>query len=174
MTTENDRRRLQISMRDVPEAGRDVNGRIPLDEVLRLDDEARITAPYPLAYDLHVEKVHEDAVVRGTLETRLRCHCDRCLQTYDKPVEIRDVCYFFEDVGEETIDLTDNVREDILLAFPQRLLCRPECKGLCPKCGQNLNRGTCSCPPPEQEESGPWDALDQLRIPDGNDPERNA
>ena len=41
--------------------------------------------------------------------------------------------------------LEDVVREQVLLALPDRVLCRPDCKGLCPRCGQNLNQEACSC-----------------------------
>ena len=46
--------------------------------------------------------------------------------------------------GEE-IDLRDAVQEDVLMAVPMKTLCRPECKGLCPQCGADLNQGDCGC-----------------------------
>ena len=46
---------------------------------------------------------------------------------------------------DETIDLGDLVREQLYLALPMKPLCAEACKGLCPQCGTNLNRGTCDC-----------------------------
>ena len=46
---------------------------------------------------------------------------------------------------EGTIDLKEDVREAIILAFPLKPLCRPECRGLCPHCGRNLNEEKCEC-----------------------------
>ena len=54
-------------------------------------------------------------------------------------------------VGDDAhLDLAPLVRENMLISKPIRILCRPDCKGLCPNCGQNWNEGPCSC----QDESG--------------------
>jgi uncharacterized protein len=53
-----------------------------------------------------------------------------------------DPIYF---IDEGWLDLRKPLREQILLAMPMHLLCRPDCKGLCPNCGQNLNEGPCQC-----------------------------
>jgi len=57
--------------------------------------------------------------------------------------------------------LEEIVREQVLLSIPARTLCRQDCKGLCPRCGQNLNSGTCAC---ETVPADPrWTALSDLR-----------
>ena len=48
-------------------------------------------------------------------------------------------------VENESIELDDLLREDILLELPTKFLCKPDCKGLCPGCGKNLNEGKCDC-----------------------------
>ena len=48
-------------------------------------------------------------------------------------------------VSDERLDLNELLREDILLDLPSKYLCSPDCKGLCPKCGKNLNEGDCGC-----------------------------
>jgi uncharacterized protein len=58
------------------------------------------------------------------------------------------------------IDLDDDVRQYILLAIPQKLLCRDECQGFCPTCGVNKNIVSCTCG--AQEEDSRWDALKKL------------
>lgn len=55
------------------------------------------------------------------------------------------------------LDLREEVREVVLLEVPWHPLCRSDCRGLCPRCGKNLNEGDCSCPP--QRAASPWDAL---------------
>src|SRR5215213_1252628 len=61
----------------------------------------------------------------------------------------------------DAVDLDELVREQILLALPSRHLCREDCKGLCQRCGANLNNGPCSC---EQGEVDPrWAALADLK-----------
>ena len=107
--------------------------------------------------------------ISGTVENRtgivtlgylamftLNTLCDRCLT----PVE-RDFSMRFEHIlvrelagkdeeefivcADDTLDLIPLATEDILLELPTRILCREDCKGLCPKCGTNLNESTCDC-----------------------------
>ena len=61
---------------------------------------------------------------------------------------------------DEAIDLTDDMREAMILAFPTVPVCRPECKGLCPQCGINRNKSECECSGPVADSR--WQALDKL------------
>jgi uncharacterized protein len=62
---------------------------------------------------------------------------------------------------KDSLSLEDVLREQVLLALPFRTLCKPDCKGLCPRCGENRNNQACNC------EAGPsdprWEALAGLR-----------
>jgi DUF177 domain-containing protein len=59
-------------------------------------------------------------------------------------LKVEDLEFSYYD-GEE-VDLTPLIREQTLLALPTRPLCREDCRGLCPRCGANLNQGDCGCP----------------------------
>ena len=65
---------------------------------------------------------------------------------------------YYEESG---LELNDVVREQVLLSLPSRTLCKPDCKGLCPRCGQNLNQATCECNSTEQHDPR-WAALAAL------------
>ncbi len=58
------------------------------------------------------------------------------------------------------LDLRPAIREQWLLAAPSYVLCRDDCKGLCPRCGADLNAGACACLP---EADGRWEGLQALR-----------
>jgi uncharacterized protein len=64
--------------------------------------------------------------------------------------------------GEDFADLTPQMREDIILEVPQRALCQPSCKGLCPVCGKDRNKAVCGCK--VSHEDLRWHALDQLKL----------
>lgn len=66
-------------------------------------------------------------------------------------------------LGSEHLDLRLLARDALLLALPLAPLCRPDCAGLCPGCGADLNEGPCDCPPPATDPR--WAALDVLRDP---------
>ena len=94
-------------------------------------------------------------VVQGTIQTSGMYTCSRCLSpvSVDRNETLSEVygteAELPEDVlpyNGEYIDLTETIRETLILSEPMRVLCRPDCKGLCPQCGANLNDGPCSCP----------------------------
>ncbi|HEX5473110.1 MAG TPA: DUF177 domain-containing protein [Vicinamibacterales bacterium] len=132
---------------------------------LAVDDDYRVTAPVDLVLDLHRER---DAIrVRGRVQTRLGLECGRCLEPYevevDSPFDLRylpqpahaadgehevaDDDLMTAYYRDETLDIAELLHEQFELALPMKPLCRPDCQGLCPQCGTNLNRETCSCVP---------------------------
>jgi uncharacterized protein len=119
--------------------------------------------------DLKLDAVAElagvEIRVRGHLGTVVECVCDRCLGAVAIPVE-RDLDLFYRpmkeiardeeieiaedesEVGfypEEGIELADVVSEQVILAMPMKVVCRPDCKGLCAACGANRNIEPCNC-----------------------------
>lgn len=108
----------------------------------------------------------------GRIRTQVETTCRRCLVPVpvdvDEPVRL----LFTEDEDNNDpaavilqprateIDLADAVREALILAFPEFPLCREECRGLCPRCGADLNQGDCGCPPVTDAR---WGALEVLR-----------
>ena len=111
-------------------------------------------------------------VMKGSLTTCLHGVCDRCASTFDQDVEIPiDVVLVQELADEEnedewvfplvedSADLDDIIRTVFVLNMDSKLLCKPDCKGLCCRCGKNLNDGKCDC----QKELDPrFAALRQL------------
>ncbi len=124
----------------------------------------------------------EQVRLRGEIRTEVELLCDRCAAPERAPLAVEFDTSFIpleveavkaenvelqaEDLilaayEGDAVDLDELVREQILLALPSRHLCREDCKGLCQKCGANLNAGDCSC---EQGEVDPrWAALAGLK-----------
>lgn len=113
-----------------------------------------------LAYlrgELRLSRTHEGILVQGTLESAAEGECRRCLEPVDIPI-VMDIEELFASkpdntdteffIGEDGImDLTPLLREESFLNTPLAPLCKPDCAGLCPQCGQNLNLATCDCVP---------------------------
>ena len=111
-------------------------------------------------------------VMTGSVRTCIHGVCDRCAADFDREVEIPiDVVLVGEFANEEnedewvfplegdSADLDDIVRTVFVLNMDSKLLCKPDCKGMCCRCGHNLNEGPCSC----QKEPDPrFAALRQL------------
>ena len=94
--------------------------------------------------------------LRGTLSAAMRCVCDRCAAEFDREVsypldiplasELQDEenpDYFLLE-GDE-LDLEELLETVFILNMDTRFLCREDCKGLCSRCGKNLNEGPCNC-----------------------------
>lgn len=127
-------------------------------------DTYRVVAPVALALDIFKDKDQFRLV--GTVKTTLELACGRCLEPFTQPVdEAFDLRYHPHAVSAEgekaieeddlttafyendTIDLGHLMHEQFVLSMPMKPLCSDACRGLCPMCGTNLNRGTCDCAP---------------------------
>ena len=111
-------------------------------------------------------------MMEGQVRTTIHGICDRCAGSFDREVTFPiDVVLVTELANEEnedewvfplegdSADLDDIVRTVFVLNLDSKLLCKEDCKGLCPKCGKNLNDGPCNC----QKELDPrFAALKQL------------
>lgn len=71
--------------------------------------------------------------------------CSRCLNEFEIDFKKNIALNYPVDKSEPVIDLVPQIREEIILDYSIKPLCSPECKGLCQKCGKNLNEGGCSC-----------------------------
>lgn len=134
-------------------------------EIEGLDE--MIHARKPLAYDLHVEKMEKSMLAHGRLEVPLECECVRCLKRFEHRLLLPDWAAHLPLEGEDqvvvsndVVDLTPYIREDIVLAFPQHPLCRPDCKGL-----ENPRKGSAVEAQHESElTSSAWSELNKLKF----------
>jgi len=129
--------------------------------------------------DVHVlwDRRGSQVCLQFVVSTYQRTQCDRCLD--DVRIALADqvgiVVQFRDTVPpsmddpdyrvvlptDAEIDFTTDLRDAILLAVPAKVLCREDCKGLCPHCGQNWNHGSCDCP--TGEAASQWEALRALK-----------
>ena len=131
--------------------------------VLAAGDPFTVSAP--VSYALDVSKVSGGALVSGEVETEVAGECGRCLAPVSRKVATGEFQFFVEaPPGAEICDISEEVRTEITLALPMNLVCRDDCRGLCPECGADLNREKCSCKPKSTRGSGVWSALDDLKL----------
>jgi len=156
--------------------------------VIDLGGEVRQSTPLKTAGRAEVVEEHhgkhqviKDIRLRGRLSTGLELQCARCLDSVRQNVA-REFELLYRplgvDVGRDEISVTDAeaeigyyqgegilledvLREQVLLALPLKITCSPDCKGLCPHCGKNLNQEQCSCAAPVEDPR--WGALKDIR-----------
>lgn len=153
---------LQVQVKNLPAEGLQVCGEVDA-AVVDIADDGRVSVSWPFHLDVRVTRVVGGLMVDGTLSGALRCRCDRCLVYYTIELPSIPVNHSYIAFQDDILDLTEDVRDDILLAFPTRNLCTAACQGLCPECGQNLNVRECGCRAADRQESV-WDSLNGLRL----------
>ncbi len=145
-------------------------------------DDLGLVLTAPLRGTVRLVKAAGDVLVTGTLSTTLQLPCTRCLEPVEVPVTVEIEETFIpitdvatgmhlslpEDVDDTTLideahilDLTEVVRQELYVSQPNQVLCREDCLGLCPRCGQNLNFGACTCDVSEVDSR--WSALLALK-----------
>ncbi|HUV05881.1 MAG TPA: DUF177 domain-containing protein [Armatimonadota bacterium] len=131
----------------------------------------------PVSGKVEISNTASLLLVEGEIATEVKLECSRCLTDFALPVEttiqeqfrlvkVGDAASVLpmdeEDASTEVIDnnvlnVGELIRQSLLLVLPIQPLCRPDCQGLCPTCGENLNVRKCACPPAEPES--PFKAL---------------
>lgn len=134
-----------------------------------------LTPQSPLEVRLDVQPAGPDVVVRGRIRGTFEQACRRCLEPVAVPVDEELARLYrageeLEDVESEDVlplpehaelDLSEPVREQVLIAVPRYVYCRDDCRGLCPQCGTNWNESECDCTTDEVDER--WAPLRQLK-----------
>ena len=134
-------------------------------EFILLAESDSFTVSSGVSYALYISKVSGGALVSGEVRTEISGECGRCLAPVSRKVTTGKFQFFVETpAGMEVCDISEEVRTEITLALPMNLLCREDCRGLCPECGADLNVKKCSCKPKSTRGSGVWDALDDLKL----------
>lgn len=133
-------------------------------------------APYPnsslnkVALDLDVVFDNPDVIVNGTVTCFVDGFCDRCLKELNVQIALPFEQTFYKDEAEfddqyvynsSLLDITQAIRDEIVLSLPMSLLCSDDCKGLCPKCGCNLNEKQCDC---DTTRENPFSILKNLNF----------
>jgi len=147
--------------------------RYEFDELADPEDRGRVQGKVDLI------RSNRSVLVHAALSAALKLECARCLKPAKCPITFEINEEFFPTIDATSglpvkvpepggftidhnhiLDLGEAVRQYALLSVPMKPLCRPDCAGLCPACGKDLNKGRCNCPP---ETDPRWAALQALK-----------
>jgi len=135
---------IKIAVRDIPTKGLDIDQSIPKEGIGLSCEEVDIKSL--LNVKAHLEKINNFIIADTHIKAEFGYMCARCLEELYSTEE-RSYKFDFEvNPSTEYIDLGEEIRQEMILANPARILCSNDCKGICPKCGANLNKEKCKCP----------------------------
>lgn len=138
--------------------------RLRIDETVATGDErwagTGIRPAGPFEVGLDVTEAGPDVLVRGRIAGTAEAECRRCLNPTVTPMDVVVTLLYRKGADpaeaeaeeayplperEQELDLWPALREHLILAAPAFVECRPDCRGLCPRCGAELNDGPCDC-----------------------------
>ena len=146
---------MKIKVSEIPEEGLDVSE----STTLRINEREA-----PARVEVHVEKRGPEVEVKGDISARIELVCSRCLREFSRDVSVPvDLVYRpVEEMAENQAELAEEeldtgfyradeldtdivAAEQLILSMPMKVLCSDACKGICPRCGRDLNVEGCLC-----------------------------
>lgn len=138
---------------------------IPFTEILELESldigEKNIVFTEPIKVSGHIYKMEETNYLTADISFKYVENCDRCLKEFIQTIntvlsgELREKSEWISDFDEKNeeiiyyegneLNLKQPIINTIIIFLPMKSLCIEDCKGLCPKCGKDLNEGQCDC-----------------------------
>lgn len=151
---------MKIEIPKISPDGSSYSGEEP-PEVLELEQDKYARADGPVRYELEARKVGHEIIVTGRLEAPIKLLCGRCGDFYSTTLVVSSFlrAHEFSD-GQEELDLTEDIREDVLLELPSYPRCSWQGEGVCPFSGVNVSVLKLSETPATDDR---WAALDGLK-----------
>ena len=133
---------MKIYLNQIPKTGLSATEKVDASPYELDTVEVSVATPLELSYHMVLEE--ENVLIQMSIRCTTRLICSRCLGVYETPF-YKEV-EWIQPVGKATLmDVTGDLREEILVEYPIKPLCQEGCKGICKGCGQNLNEVICHC-----------------------------
>ncbi len=158
-----------------------LKGPVGSSEDIRVDETGVSETLDHIEGDFALVRTNRGILVKGTVSARIKGICSRCLEPTTSTVKL--------DIAEEALqkksrsgefssfnrseyiinsnqvlDLNEIIAQYAHMARPMKFLCKPDCAGICPTCGYNLNQGSCTCA--SQTHDSRWAKLINMRKED--------
>jgi uncharacterized protein len=158
---------------------------LALDDAETGEDDAGSVDATQVTGHAKVTRIGDGLLVQGDVAADVEVECSRCLERISMPVEgtleehyqptvdvvtgapvnradyeVNDAAFDID--ANHMMDLSEPVRQALLVSMPMKPLCRADCRGLCPQCGANWNEGPCDCR--SESVDNRWSGLRELRL----------
>ncbi|MDD5120810.1 MAG: DUF177 domain-containing protein [Candidatus Omnitrophica bacterium] len=134
---------MKIIINQVPQGGLYLEEEASAKELDLETDLIRFRTPLKL--NAHVFLITNALTVELNIRAVLFSNCSRCLEEFEWKINKDTQLNYSLGSRDVFIDLSDDIREEVILDYPIKPLCRSNCKGLCVQCGKNKNQGGCNC-----------------------------
>lgn len=174
---------MKVDVRDIPAEGLHLEISLDANELQTKAGGVDFFVLPPVSANLELLKSDGEIFVRGDISSVIKLKCARCLKEFEYKISsnidivyTREIGYYIkekeltrEEIGinylkGDEIDIDSVLLEQISLDMPMQPLCNPDCRGVCPRCGADLNQGECGCPPVEAQKDQSFAKLKEVKI----------
>lgn len=135
---------MKIKVDNIPPDGLTLSGHLD-PEALSLGLDAQgINFLQPVSAEALIKKTGNEVLADVTLEAAVEYTCSRCLAKI-KDIFKKKFNVNYEAKPGDILEIDEDIRQEMILDHPMKVVCSPDCRGLCPNCGQNLNIAECEC-----------------------------
>ena len=134
---------IRISVRDITSKGMDIDQSIPKEGIGLTDEEIDLRSP--IHVKAHLERAGNMVNAAAKVNADFGFLCARCLEDMHATSSFEYDFHFEVNPGDEYVDLGEEIRQELIMANPAKVLCKPDCRGICAGCGVNLNQEQCRC-----------------------------
>lgn len=135
---------LKIKIKDIQSSGLKESLQVAAKD-LGLEGTDDVHFLDPVKVDFNLEKVSNMVLANVKVIAKISTICGRCLEEVREELKENLEFNFSIDQRDDFIDLTEDIRQEMVMDIPVRVLCKQDCKGLCVHCGVNLNTEKCQC-----------------------------
>lgn len=150
---------MRIDLRNIPSEGLRIDTREPVSILDVKDEGAEFNTPIDVS--ILVNRTSNTLLINGEVKTTVGLTCSKCLRKFVQLLKNNNFSLTCDITGQTDVDITPNIREEILILLPVKPLCTRKCKGFCPQCGQDLNEKQCSC---TAKGDVRWDKLGRINL----------
>jgi len=134
---------MRIDIANIPQEGFEQEEALSPKE---LDIETQAIAfKKPVYIRVFVTRITNAVNVEAEVTAEMEFVCGRCLENFKAVLERKFKLHYAAEKSQQFIELDPDIREELILNYPLNPVCKSDCKGLCYKCGANLNEEKCSC-----------------------------
>lgn len=136
---------MKIYVDKIPPEGLELSEKIDPSKISLADlDRQGIILDKGIDVKARIKKIGSEVFAAVSIEAPVEYSCARCLAKFNNILkkEFNVTC---EVKAGDILGIDEDIRQEIILDSPMKVVCNPDCKGLCPNCGQNLNIDTCGC-----------------------------
>ncbi|MCC6759018.1 MAG: DUF177 domain-containing protein [Candidatus Omnitrophica bacterium] len=134
---------MKIKTKDIPKEGLEIKETVTADELGFAIEDLKVLTPLKVVGE--IEKTRSSVSAQVEVAGKYEFLCARCLEPVTKQRKDEFDIHVEIEPTDDVVDLGEEIRQELVVSLSPIVLCKEDCKGICPSCGANLNKEKCKC-----------------------------